>query len=67
MLQLYGHRRFLLDDRSLGDPNRLLIFATFKGFDILCASDHWFADGTLEVSPTLFFQNYTLCFCVAAQ
>ena len=52
--------RFLLNDSGPGDPNRLIIFATDDGLDVLRTSDHWFADGTFEVSPAVFFQVYPI-------
>ena len=48
--------RSLLHDNGPGDPNRLLIFATDEGLDVLRPSDHCIADGTFEVGPALFFQ-----------
>ena len=52
--------RFLLHDSGVGDPNRLLIFATDEGTHLLEHSDHWFGDGTFSVSPAIFYQVYTL-------
>ena len=47
-------RGFLLDDSGPGDPSRMIIFATGEALEILSSSDHWFGDGTFEVSPFIF-------------
>ena len=52
--------RFLLHDSGVGDPERLIMFCTDQGLELLEQSDHWFADGTFSVSPAIFFQVYTV-------
>ena len=58
--QTINDNRFLLHDSCVGDPNRLLIFATDEGLSLLESSDRWFADVTFSVSPNIFFQVYTV-------
>ena len=60
--ELYQHHgdRFLLQDSGLGDPSRMIIFATDEDLEMLSSSDHLFGDGTFEVSPFIFFQLYTI-------
>ena len=53
-------QNFLLYDNGVGDVNRILIFATERGTNLLKQSDHWFGDGTFKVSPVIFFQVYTI-------
>ena len=43
-----------------GDDSRIILFATDDDLETLCSSDHWFGDGTFEVSPSIFFQLYTI-------
>ena len=52
--------RFLLYDSGVGDPNRILMFATDQALRLLRQSNHWFGDGTFKVSPSIFFQVYTI-------
>ena len=52
--------RFLLHDSGVGDVNRILVFATDDALALLRQSDHWFGDGTFDVSPLIFFQVYTI-------
>ena len=52
--------RFLLYDSGVGDPERMVLFCTDQCLSLLEQSDHWFADGTFSVSPTIFFQLYTI-------
>ena len=52
--------RFLLYDSGVGDANRILVFATDQALALLRQCDHWFGDGTFSVSPSIFFQVYTI-------
>lgn len=52
--------RFLLFDSGVGDLNRIFIFASDIGIQLLSESEHWYADGTFKVCPEVFFQLYTL-------
>jgi hypothetical protein len=51
--------RFLLYD-SGQNVNRIIIFATDKGIDMLKSAKNWFADGTFKTVPLLFEQLYTI-------
>ena len=52
--------RFLLFDSGVGDINRMLIFATNNGIDMLATSSQWFGDGTFKLCPQIFPQIYTI-------
>ena len=52
--------QFLIYDSGVGDPERMLIFATAQGIDLLSISDNWFADGTFKTCPEMFYQLYTI-------
>ena len=49
--------RFLLHDSGVGDPDRIIIFATDECLNLLEQSDHWFSDGTFSVSPAIFLHH----------
>ena len=51
--------RFLLFDSGVGDINRMFIFATNGGIDMLSNSSQWFGDGTFKLCPQIFSQLYT--------
>ena len=51
--------RFLLFDSGVGDVNRMLVFATDDGIDMLANSSQWFGDGTFKLCPQIFPQIYT--------
>ena len=53
---------FLLHD-SGPSPQRILIFSTHENLRLLSESQHWFADGTFKVMPSLFHQLYTIHSC----
>ena len=50
---------FLLFD-SGSNNQRILIFGTQQGLDILGRCDHWFCDGTFKSSPALFDQLFII-------
>ena len=52
---------FLIFDSSVGDPNRIFIFASDIGRQLLADSEHWYADGTFKVCPEVFFLYITYC------
>jgi hypothetical protein len=54
-----GGERFLQFDSGPGN-DRILLFCTQKGLQLLQSSDNWFADGTFKTSPSLFVQLYTV-------
>ena len=51
---------FLLFDISVGDINRMFIFATNDGIDMLGNSSQWFRDGTFKRYPQIFSRIYTI-------
>ena len=52
--------RFLLFDSGEGDINRMFIFATNYGIDMLANSSQWFGDDTFKLCPHIFSQMYTI-------
>ena len=52
--------RFLLRDTGKDDQQRMLIFSTSDNFKHLANSDTWLGDGTFKITPTLFYQLYTI-------
>ena len=52
--------RFLLFDSGVGDINRMFIFATNDGIDMLANSCQWFGDGTFKLCAQIFSQIYTI-------
>ncbi|XP_072177746.1 uncharacterized protein [Diadema setosum] len=58
-LSLAGER-FLLHDSGREDPHRFIIFATDRNLRLLDNSANWFADGTFQVVPSIFFQLWTV-------
>ena len=51
---------FLIYDSGIGDQERMFIFASEIGLQLLRESEHWYADGTFKVSPEIFYQFYTI-------
>ena len=47
-------------DSGIGDINRMFIFATNDGIDMLANSSQWFGDGTFKLCPQIFFQIYAI-------
>ena len=45
---------------SGSEDDRIIIFSTRKSLTLLSSSDHWFADGTFDACPSLFYQLYTI-------
>ena len=59
--QTENRQRFLLfDSGSVDGQNRILIFASDNGLQLLRDSEDWFCDGTFKVCPEIFFQFYTV-------
>jgi len=50
---------FLLFD-SGNSIQRILIFGTNQGLDLLQSSEHWYCDGTFKASPVLFDQLFII-------
>ena len=53
-------RRFLQFDSGVGDGHRMLIFSTDTFLQHLHDAENWMCDGTFKVSPTLFYQVFTI-------
>ena len=51
--------RFLLFNSGVGDVNRMLVFATDDGIDMLANSSQWFGDGTFKLCPQIFPSDIT--------
>lgn len=51
---------FVIHDSGVGDRNRILVFATQRNIDLLARAKVWFMDGTFKVTPSIFFQVYTI-------
>ena len=52
--------RFLLSDRGVGDINRMFIFTTNDGINMLATSIQWFDDGTSKLCLQIFSQIYKI-------
>ena len=54
--------QFLLNDSDPQDKNRVIVFATLFGLDLLSLSDEWFCDGTFSTGPMYSIKviQYTL-------
>ena len=53
-------RDFLIADTGSEDLERILVFGDKDLVNLLQASKQWLADGTFKLSPTLFYQLYTI-------
>ncbi|XP_067671617.1 uncharacterized protein [Haliotis asinina] len=52
-----GHRFLIIDD---GNENKILGFSTDENLEHPCAAETIYGDGTFYVTPTVFYQLYTL-------
>ena len=52
--------QFLRYDSGIGDDERILIFASDQGLELLSNSEHWLCDGTFKVCSEIFYQVYTI-------
>ena len=52
--------RYLIFDSGVGNINRMFIFTTNDGTDILVNSSQWFGDGTFKLCSQIFSQIYTI-------
>ena len=55
-----NEEQFLLYDSGVGDEERILVFGSPQGLQSLSQSDNWYADGTFNVIPEVFYQLYTV-------
>ena len=53
-------KRFLFFDTGVGDVNRMFIFATNDGIDMLANSSQRFGNGTFKLCPQIFSQIYSI-------
>ena len=51
---------FLIYDSGVGDQERMFVFASEIGLQLLRESEHWYADGTFKVCSEIFYQLYTI-------
>ena len=51
---------FFYEDSGKGDSERILLFTTETNIKILNTNKDWYADGTFDISPTLFKQLYSV-------
>ena len=49
-------QRFLLHDNGADAAERVIVWATDEGLEVLAAADHIFADGTFGTAPDLMNQ-----------
>ena len=52
--------RYLIFDSGVGNINRMFIFTTNDGIDILVNSSQWFGDGTFKLCSQIFSQIHTI-------
>ena len=50
----------LLHNSRPQDEDRVFVFATLPGLDILGLSKHWFCNETFSTTPNVFWQIYTI-------
>ncbi|XP_018497352.1 uncharacterized protein LOC108865132 [Galendromus occidentalis] len=55
-----GKKFLQYDNGPQAENDRVIIFASDRGLQILASSDIWYMDGTFEVAPRLFYQLYTI-------
>lgn len=51
---------FIIHDSGVGDLNRILVSATQRNLNLLSRSKVPFMDGMFKVTPSIFFQVYTV-------
>ena len=56
----HNGEQFRLHDSRPQDENRVIVFATLPGLDLLILSDGWFCDGTFSTAPNVYYQIYTI-------
>ena len=52
--------QFLLYDSGVGNNDRIILFGTRGGLDLMRDNPNWFMDGTFKTVPSIFFQLYTI-------
>ena len=56
----FDGQRFLISNICLESGERILIFSSFFGLELLRKSKTWMADGTFSIAPDPFMQVYSL-------
>ena len=56
----HSEEQFLFYDSGIGNENRMLIFASTNGINLLRASSSWACDGTFKTCPEIFYQFYSV-------
>lgn len=51
---------FLIFDSGREDNSRILVFGSPVLLNVISEYPHWFVDGTFKVSPTVFYQLFTI-------
>jgi hypothetical protein len=51
---------FLADSGYYETDKRILIFGTHANIELLKTCETWYGDGTFSVSPSIFYQMYTI-------
>lgn len=52
--------QFLTYDSGVGDEERVFIFCSPQGLQLLGESEHWYGDGTFKICPEIYYQLYTV-------
>ncbi|CAF0977012.1 unnamed protein product [Brachionus calyciflorus] len=53
-------KNFYFGDSGQNDKNRVIFFTTEENLKLLSTNSEWYADGTFDISPTIFKQVYTI-------
>ncbi|RMZ96587.1 hypothetical protein BpHYR1_017597 [Brachionus plicatilis] len=60
LVNTYKNKKFYYYDSGSLDKNRIIIFTTEDNLRLLSQYKDWYADGTFDISPTLFKQVYSI-------
>jgi hypothetical protein len=56
----YRSELFYFDDSGMDDKTRIIIFSTSNNMKILSQHNHWYVDGTFDITPTMFTQLFSI-------
>jgi len=56
----FDGQKFLISNVRLDNGERILIFSSFFGLDLLRKSENWMVDGTFSIAPEPFKQVYSI-------
>ncbi|RNA15738.1 hypothetical protein BpHYR1_039360 [Brachionus plicatilis] len=56
----YSGNQFVFFDGGQDDENRIIVLATDENLNVLKNIKIWCVDGTFEITPTLFYQLFTI-------